>query len=223
MGYCLFWSGWELKFRTYLLWDFASCFFFFLSSLSPKCFQTVLQMTFTPLSRNWILFFCPSPFLAFILSLPKPKLMKWSYLSILSFWNFLPRIILLVPPCILRVKLISLQGIAQCLSWCFVSCFLSTSTFSLCCLKCVLTFCIHTSLCLQYGTHTCKKHLKTIFCHYSLSPSYHLFYCELLFGNCMCVMALLCTYGLKEKCARQEVKKERIYMVLHMPSLLSRF
>lgn len=180
MDCCLFWTGWELWFRR-SYFAVRLCKLFFLSSLSLTCFQTVLQITFIPLSRNWILFFCPGPLLAPILTLPKPKLMKWSYLSITSFWHFLPRIILLVPPYILRVKLISLQGVAQCLRQCFGSCFLSTSTFSPCWLKCVLPFSIHIFLCLQYSSHTCKKHLKTIFCHYTLSSSYHLFYHELLF------------------------------------------
>lgn len=148
--------------------------------------------------------------------------MKWSYLSITSFWNFLPRISLLVPPYFLRVKLISLQGIAQCVSRYFGSCFLSTSTFSPCCLKharptfypCCLKharpFSLHTFLYLQHGSHICKKHLNPILYHYPLSPSCHFFYNELFFGNHRSIMALLWTYGLQEKCPRQKVNRKKI-------------
>ena len=104
MGCCLFRIGWELWFRrSYFATRVCKLL---LSIFSLTCFQTALQMTFTPLSRNRILFSCPGPLLAPILTLPKPKLMKWSYLSIIPFWNSLPRILLLVPAYPLRVKLL---------------------------------------------------------------------------------------------------------------------
>lgn len=227
MGYCFFWPGWELWFRTYFavrLCKVFGCFFFFCLLSFQHVFRLFCKGLLHHLAEIKSCFFCPSPLLALTLSLQKTKLMKWSYISITSFWNFLPRIILLVLPYILRVKLISLQGVAQCLSQYFRSSFLPTSKFSPCCLNCVLPFSVHTLLSLQYGSNTCKKHLKPIFCHYPFSPSYHLFTMNFFLvtvGPSQLFCGLIgCKKSVQDRKWTQKKKIKNKKKILHMPSLL---
>lgn len=109
MGYFLFRTEWEL-------WFWRS---FCHLSLQFVFINLSLQCVFILFCR-WLLHhkaeteFCSSALMFWTppLPLPKPKLIKWSYILIMPFWNSLPRIILLVPACTISVQAISLQCFA---------------------------------------------------------------------------------------------------------------
>lgn len=166
-------------------------------------------MTFIPFSRIQILFSCPGPLLAPIWTLPKLKLIKWSYLSITLFWNSLPRILLLVPAYPL-ILLLPRKVLPNC---CSADISDPVSYLPQCFLCAVLSvfflfpFTLFSLFCMA---HIYARNIQN---QYSVIipsvPNHQLFYCELTFDNCRSVMALPCIYGVSEKCARLRVNKKK--------------